>query len=111
MLTRNKKKGSYLTHLVDVNLLYPTRWPLLQPSLQVGVALTPEGLTKRFKVISAVFSYLDLIRRSGLPSFLPSEIQTLSDLDWRFQDKERPISLVSQLAANMQGYDTEKAIR
>ena len=80
-------------------------------ALQVEVALTPEGLANRSKVLTALFSYLDLIRREGPPPFLASELQALSDLGWRFQNKREPGRLVPQLVANMQQYDTEKAIR
>lgn len=73
--------------------------------------LTPEGLANRFKVITALFSYIDLIRKRGVPRFLPSELAALSDLGWRFQDKKEPGSLVPALAASMQEYDPEFVLR
>ncbi|CAM9687028.1 unnamed protein product [Hapterophycus canaliculatus] len=47
--------------------------------------MTPEGLVKRFDILAALFSYLDLMRKKGMPSFLASELQTMSDLHWCFQ--------------------------
>lgn len=73
--------------------------------------LTPEGLANRFNVLSALFGYLELIRKDGIPPHLASELQALSDLGWRFQDKREPASVVPTLAASMQEYDPEMAIR
>ncbi|CAN0269727.1 unnamed protein product [Ectocarpus sp. 12 AP-2014] len=52
---------------------------------EIEVDLTPEGLSNRFKVLTALFSYVDLIRKKGVPSYLASELKDLSDLGWRFQ--------------------------
>lgn len=52
---------------------------------QVEIDVTPEGLANRFKVLTALFSYLELIRKKGIPSYLPAELSDLSDLGWRFQ--------------------------
>ena len=78
---------------------------------QIEVELTPEGLRNRFKVLTALFSYLDLIRKQGVPAYLAPELQALSDLGWRFQDKREPGSLVSTLVATMQDYSPEMALR
>ncbi|CAM9514752.1 unnamed protein product, partial [Hapterophycus canaliculatus] len=78
---------------------------------EVEVDLTPEGLANRFKVLSALFSYLALIRKQGVPSYLASELRDLADIGWRFQDKREPGSLVPSLAANLQEYDPELVIR
>ncbi|CAM9761157.1 unnamed protein product [Pylaiella littoralis] len=77
---------------------------------EVEVDLTPEGFSNRFKVLTALFSYLNLIRKKGIPSYLPSELRDLSDLGWRFQDKREPGSVVPALAASMQEYAPENAI-
>ena len=73
--------------------------------------LTPEGLRNRFKVLTALFSYLDIIRKQGVPTHLALELQSLSDLGWRFQDKREPGSLVSTVVATMQDYSPELALR
>ncbi len=52
--------------------------------------MTPEGLANRFKVLTALFSYLELIRKEGIPSYLPDELRALSDLGWRFQVRFDP---------------------
>ncbi|CAM9359574.1 unnamed protein product, partial [Laminaria digitata] len=78
---------------------------------EVEVELTPEGLRNRFKVLTALFSYLELIRKQGVPAYLAPELQALSELGWRFQDKREPGSLVSTLVATMQDYSPERAIR
>ncbi|CAM9421779.1 unnamed protein product, partial [Hapterophycus canaliculatus] len=54
-------------------------------TFKVSIDMTSEGLTKRFDILAALFSYLDLMRKKGMPSFLASERQTMSDLRWRFQ--------------------------
>eukprot|EP00904_Undaria_pinnatifida_P012432 jgi/Undpi1/8319/HiC_scaffold_25.g10788.m1 len=77
---------------------------------EIEVELTPEGLRNRFKVLTTVFSYLDLIRKQGMPSYLAPELQALSELGWRFQDKREPGGLVSTLVASMQEYEPELAV-
>lgn len=52
---------------------------------QVEIDVTPEGLANRFKVLTALFSYIELIRKKGIPDYLPAELSALSDLGWRFQ--------------------------
>lgn len=47
--------------------------------------MTPEGLVRRFDILAAVFSYLDLMRQEGVPSFLASELGVMLELGWRFQ--------------------------
>lgn len=84
----------------DQTTHHPTYWliitvplvpsPLLTNTLmlcetQVEVDLTREGLANRYKVLSALFSYLALIRKQGIPSYLASELRDLADIGWRFQ--------------------------
>lgn len=78
---------------------------------QVGVELTPEGLSNRFKVVTAIFSYLDLMRKEGLPRYLYPEQRALADLGWRFQDKAEPSSLVPHVASSLQEYPPELVLR
>lgn len=47
--------------------------------------MTSEGLVKRFDMLSALFSYLDLMRKKGVPGFVASECRAIADLRWRFQ--------------------------
>ncbi|CAM9553710.1 unnamed protein product [Scytosiphon promiscuus] len=97
---------SFLYHLAPLQRLCSR----LYCNNQVEVDLTPEGLTNRFKVLSALFSYLDLIRKKGVPSYLASELRDLADIGWRFQDKREPGSLVPALASNLQEYAPELVI-
>lgn len=50
--------------------------------------MTPEGLKNRYKILTAVFSYLELMRKEGVPQFLAPELRLMSDLSWRFQVKD-----------------------
>lgn len=78
---------------------------------QVDIELTPEGLANRFDVVAALFSYLNLVREQGVPAFLYPEQRALSDLGWRFQDKQAPSSLVPILASSLQEYEPERVLR
>lgn len=89
----------------------PHRRGIQRRLLQVNVELTPEGLANRFKVLTALFSYLDLIRKEGVPGFLYPEQKALSDLGWRYQDKQEPSSLVPAVASSLQEYPPELALR
>lgn len=52
---------------------------------QISVDLTPEGLLNRYRILTAIFSYLDLMQKEGIPRSLPPELRVMSDLGWRFQ--------------------------
>ncbi|CAM9877673.1 unnamed protein product [Pylaiella littoralis] len=77
---------------------------------EISIDITPEGLQNRFKIMTTVFSYLELMRKEGVPEFLAPELRLMSDLSWRFQDKMEPETLVVWLASNMHSYDIEAAI-
>ncbi|CAN0093194.1 unnamed protein product [Hapterophycus canaliculatus] len=47
--------------------------------------MTSEGLLNRFEILAALFSYLDLMRKEGMPAFLAPQLGMLSELLWRFQ--------------------------
>ncbi|CAN0120298.1 unnamed protein product [Ectocarpus sp. 6 AP-2014] len=79
-------------------------------NFEISVDLTPEGLLNRFHVLTAIFSYLDLMQKEGIPQSLAPELLVMSDLGWQFQDKIEADALVNWLAPNMQNYSMETAI-
>ncbi|CAM9610251.1 unnamed protein product [Scytosiphon promiscuus] len=80
-------------------------------TFRVSIDMTSEGLANRFEILAALFSYLDLMRKKGMPSFFASELQAMSDLRWRFQDKTKPATMVRRIAGDMQSYSLKTALR
>jgi len=71
-------------------------------SFVVSVELTIEGFKRRDEVVASIFSYLDLVRREGIPSYVLREVEDLSQVFWRFKETEEPdrfVGVVSSMQA------------
>lgn len=76
----------------------------------VSCALTPDGLEHLDDITQAVFSYIDLIRNSGLDEWRYLEKKAVLESAFRFQEPTRPMDLVSHLVINLQHYQPQDAI-
>ncbi len=76
----------------------------------VSCALTPDGLEHLDNITQAVFSYIDLIRNSGLDEWRYLEKKAVLESAFRFQEPTRPMDLVSHLVINLQHYQPQDAI-
>lgn len=69
----------------------------------VAVDLTEEGLKHRTEIISAIFSFIDLLK-TGIPAYIYDELVLLSRLGFDYAEKGDPSGYASSLAANMQSF-------
>lgn len=76
----------------------------------VSCALTPDGLEHLDDITQAVFSYIELIRNSGLDEWRYLEKKAVLESAFRFQEPTRPMDLVSHLVINLQHYQPQDAI-
>lgn len=80
-------------------------------TVEVSVSLTEDGLNHVDDIISYTFEYIDLVRKSGVERWIFDEQRRLSEIDFRFQEKQRPIGYVSSLAHNLQIYPATDVLR
>ena len=70
----------------------------------VNISLTPEGLEYQQQIVEMFFAWIALIRDQGIESWRYDERAQLSEIAFRFQEKQNPINYVSALASMMQLY-------
>ncbi|MBF0287451.1 MAG: insulinase family protein [SAR324 cluster bacterium] len=68
-------------------------------TFRISIQLTPQGLKNYKTVITRVFQYIRLLRKTGLPLYVYDEVQKMAEIDYRFQEKEEGTGLVIDLAA------------
>ena len=71
----------------------------------VAVEFTPEGFRRKDDVIAACFSYLDLIKKEGVPQHVLDEVKQMSEVFFNYKEAE-DASKVIKLAGNMHKYAT-----
>ena len=70
----------------------------------VDISLTPLGLEQQQQIVEMFFAWVALIREQGIEPWRYAERAQLSDIAFRFKEKQNPISYVSGLASMMQRY-------
>ena len=68
-------------------------------TIDVNVALTPEGARHTDEIATLLFAYVDLIRRDGVERWLFDENARLAAIGFRFREKSSPITLARSLAS------------
>lgn len=66
------------------------------------IALSKEGIEHVNEIISLIFQYLRLLKKSGIQEWIFSEMQKTSEMEFRFIEKQKPASYTSFLASQMQ---------
>lgn len=115
--------GHYVSHLVGhegegslLSYLKRKRWAnALSGGVKSGgrgfsffsilINLTPEGLEHTDEIASAVFQYMNLLRKVGPQSWVFEELKNLGVMRFRFKSKETPIHYVPSLTDCMHKYD------
>ncbi|MFC3394582.1 pitrilysin [Brenneria rubrifaciens] len=67
----------------------------------ISASLTEKGLAQRDKVIAAIFSYLQQIRREGVQQRYFDEIARVLDLDFRYPSLSRDMDYIERLVDTM----------
>lgn len=76
----------------------------------VMVDLTKEGFEHVDDIIELIFQYLNMIKEKGPQKRIFEEYCNLSEMQFRFKDKEVPISLVTGVVHGMQLYPLEEVL-
>ncbi|GAA5999333.1 uncharacterized protein JCM10292_001210 [Rhodotorula paludigena] len=68
---------------------------------RVNIKLTASGLEHYEDVISIVFAYIDLLRRTSPQQWAFDEVQRLGQIGWRWKEKGQPQSATRNLASQL----------
>jgi secreted Zn-dependent insulinase-like peptidase len=70
----------------------------------LSISLTELGEQNINEIISAIFSYLNLMKNAPIDEFYYQEKQAIANLSFDYQEKLKPLDSVCQLVINMQHY-------
>ncbi|KAK6059893.1 peptidase M16 inactive domain protein [Cooperia oncophora] len=70
-------------------------------TFDIHVDLSVDGLNHTEDIVSLVFNYIGLLKRTGALSWVQEELSELGELKFRFKDKENPMSLATKLASEL----------
>ncbi|SFN23991.1 insulinase family protein [Marinobacter pelagius] len=76
-------------------------------TLEISMALTPEGLERQDEILPLVFDYIERIRESGIGENRFQEMQQLATIDFRFREQGQPLHEAMRLAGQLQHYPAE----
>lgn len=76
-------------------------------TLEISMALTPEGLERQDEILPLVFNYIERIRDSGIGENRFQEMQQLATIDFRFREQGEPLHEAMRLAGQLQHYPAE----
>lgn len=76
-------------------------------TLDISIALTPEGLRKHEEILPVVFQYIDIIREQGISQQRFEEMQRLAQIDFRFREQGNPVHETMRLSSQLQDYPAD----
>lgn len=77
---------------------------------EVTVDLTQDGLAHVDDIVTVVFQYLRLLRAEAPKQWIFDEYRHLSEMEFRFKDKETPITFVSGAVQSMQLFPLDEVL-
>jgi len=80
-------------------------------SLNIWVELTSDGFDRYEDVLTACFSYIEMLKESGYQSFIYKESKVLAELEEKYSDKGEGAGVAVELANNLAFYPIKDAER
>ena len=77
----------------------------------IDIGLTPQGFAQRDQIVEMLFAWIEKLRNQGLQSWRYDEQAKMSDVAFRFQEKQSPMRYVSSLSGMMQLYPVADVLR
>ena len=74
------------------------------------IQLTDKGIEEYSSVIESVFAYMGMLLEHGPQEWIAQEVQQTHNIDFQFQEKRRPDSMVTEFANNLQDFDTDDVL-
>ncbi|MDL0430206.1 insulinase family protein [Marinobacter sp. TBZ242] len=82
-----------------------------EATLELNMSLTPEGLGEQETILELTFAYIDKVRQEGIARHRYEEMKQLSQIDFRFREKSRPVQEVMHLSRQMRHVAPEDVLR
>lgn len=76
----------------------------------ISVNLTEKGLQHTDDIVTTIFEFIELIKKQGIAEWRFKEKQAVLESAFRYQEKSRPIDMVSHLVMNLQHYPQQDVI-
>ena len=77
----------------------------------VDVAVTPQGMAHRNQIINDLFAWINLISDQGVEGWRQQELAVMSDLEFRYSEKQDPSSYVAGLSQRMHLYSGKSLLQ
>lgn len=77
---------------------------------EVMVDLTQDGFDHVDDIVKIIFQYINMLKKEGPQKWIFEEYCDLCEMQFRFKDKENPLSLVSNVVHSMQSYPLEEVL-
>ncbi|XP_058832419.1 insulin-degrading enzyme [Topomyia yanbarensis] len=77
---------------------------------EVMVDLTQDGFEHIDDIVKIIFQYINMLKKEGPQKWIFEEYCNLCEMQFRFKDKENPLSLVSNVVHSMQSYPLEEVL-
>lgn len=106
LLAELKRLG--LAEALGAGLVYDSRAGAL---FSVSITLTRDGVERSDAITQAFFEWLALVRNQGLEPWRYGEVADLSEIAFRFAEKQSASSYVRQLSTLMHTYPAAEAVR
>ncbi len=79
-------------------------------SMSIDIQLTPAGLEHQDEILALVFADIKLIRDKGIQRWVFDETRQLAEINFRFQEKPAPMSLVRNLSTLQHHFPAEEVL-
>ncbi|MBU2955082.1 insulinase family protein [Marinobacter sp. F3R08] len=80
-------------------------------TLEISIALTPEGLSRHEDILPLVFDYIEKVRQAGIKEQRFLEMQNLARIDFRFREQGNPLHEAMRLSRSLKDYPPEDLLR
>lgn len=82
-----------------------------EATLELNMALTPEGLEQQETILELTFAYIDKVRDEGIARTRFEEMKQLAQIDFRFREKSQPVQEVMHLSRQMRHVAPEDVLQ
>lgn len=80
-------------------------------TLEISIALTPDGLARHEEILPLVFDYIGKVRQKGISEQRFREMQNLAQIDFRFREQGSPLNEAMRLSRYLKDFPPEDLLR
>ncbi|SFM43640.1 insulinase family protein [Marinobacter zhejiangensis] len=83
----------------------------IEATLELGMDLTPEGMSHQDEILSLTFAYINRVREQGISEARFEEMKQLAEIGFRFKERQDPIHEVTGLSMQLAEVAPEDVLR